>query len=112
MGVAEKVLLASLKAQRSQVAKQAERSGLDAQTRALMQENLAYLQAQIDVLEAGGTTADLEGIPQPASWDSDDQDAPTAVSARDASASPYFEWYRTSMAAIWYSTAGTGEWIY
>lgn len=68
MGVTEKMLLTSLKAQRNQLEAHAGAAGLDEQARALMQENLAHLQAQIEVLEGGGTAADLAAIHAPASW--------------------------------------------
>lgn len=79
MGLAEKALLASLKAQRARVAAQAGNPGLDDETRALVQENLTYLQAQIDALQGGGKVADLAGISEPASWDTEDSAMPMAV---------------------------------
>lgn len=71
MGVTEKMLLASLKAQHSQLEAHTGAAGLDEQARALLQENLAHLQAQIEVLEGGGTAADLAAIPAPESWGTD-----------------------------------------
>ncbi len=79
MGLAEKALLASLKAQRAQVAAQAGNPDLDDETRTLVQENLTYLQAQIDALQDGGKVADLAGISEPASWDTEDSAMPMAV---------------------------------
>ncbi len=55
MGFAEKALLASLEAQLSALKRQADNPGLDDETRTRMTENRDYVQAQIDVLEAGGS---------------------------------------------------------
>lgn len=93
MGFAEKALLASLEAQLSALKKQADNPALDGETRARMTESRDYVQAQIDVLEAGGSAADLANVPQPASWGgdapaytavADSEDAVVSVGARPA----------------------------
>ncbi|MCC7127402.1 MAG: hypothetical protein IT192_01105 [Microbacteriaceae bacterium] len=84
MGLAEKALLTSLKAQLSALKKQADNPGLDDETRARMTESRDYVQAQIDVLENGGSAADLASVPQPVSWGGEASAAAAVADSEDA----------------------------
>jgi len=83
MGFAEKAMLASLKAQLETLKAQVGTPGLDDETRALVAANRDYLQAQVDVLEAGGSAADLANVPHPAGGGAE---APAYPAAADSAA--------------------------